>query len=188
MTMTKTSKLDTASIPATTGKRAPGIVIDYNAACDTVTVNHPDGQNVALAVDELTEVLVRQATCHGLKQKLGDAMAIPRDPDTGLPATVDDKWSAVMRVLDGLRAGEWNQRAAGEGEGGGLLLRAMRRLSPEADVATLRGRIAGLDKKQQAALRANPRVAAAIAEIKREDAARAGAGVDGDSLLDSLLD
>ena len=152
-----------------------------------VAITFADGSTATLMIADLTYEILTHAVLHGLKQKLVDAAAISRNPDTGKSATVADKRAAVEAVMMRLAAGAWN---AARGEGGtgagGLLFRALVRLydgkkSPD----DIREFLDGKDKKEQAALRKNPRVAAIIVEIQAE---QADGDIDTDDLLDELED
>lgn len=123
---------------------------------------------------------------HGAKQKLVDAAAIGRDPDTGRTATIDDKRAAVLAVRDQLLAGDWFKTREG-GPTGGLLLRALcivyeGRKTREELVEYL----ATKTPAEQAALRKVPKIAEAIETI-RAASAKAG-GIDGEELLGELDD
>lgn len=144
-----------------------------------------NGESIIVNPQELSADVLRMAILHGLKQKLIDAAAISRNPDTGKSATPDDKWAAVRAVYDRLVSGQWNAvRGEGMGAGNGLLFRALVRMYPAKTADQLREYLDGKTKAEQAALRANPKVAAVIEEIKAESV-KAGS-VDSDSLLDEL--
>lgn len=150
----------------------------------TLTFSH--GPVLTIHAADISAAIAQQAMMHGLKQKLVDAAAISRDPDTGRTATIETKFAAVREVFDRILAGEWNKRrAAGEGGSGGLLYRALCRIyagskTPEA----LRTWLDGKSDAEQAALRKNPKVAAMIETIRAE---KAGAdGVDSDAILGEL--
>jgi len=165
-------------------KRTPDITTNNNARDDeltglTITFRH--GEQLTIDVSALSADIQRQALLHGLKQKLVDAAAISRNPETGRTATIEDKFAAVKEVYDRLLAGEWNKRREGGGTTGGLLLQALVRLYPEKDVDTLRAYVDKLSRSEQAALRANSRIAPVIAEIQAERG-----GVDSDGLLAEL--
>lgn len=129
----------------------------------------------------LTSTLV----LHGLKQKLVDAAAISRDPETGREASPAIKWAAVVATWERLQAGEWfANRGEGGGGAGGLLFRALCRMYPKQTAEQIREFLAGKTDKEQAALRGNPKVAAIIAQIKAEDAK--ADDIDTDSLLAGL--
>lgn len=164
-------------------KRTP--VIETTIEGDVLRLACMNGERLELNVFDLVESIRTQAMLHGLKQKLIDAAAISRNPDTGKSASPDDKWAAVTAVYDRLMRGEWNAaRGEGTGAGNGLLFRALVRMYPAKTADQLREYLDGKTKAEQAALRANPKVAAVIEEIKAESV-KAG-GVDSDSLLDEL--
>ena len=149
-----------------------------------------NGATLELTQGQLSADMRAYALIHGLKQKLVDAAAISRNPDTGRSATVDDKFAAVKEVYDRLLAGEWNKRReSGEGAGtGGLLFAALVRLYAGRKTDTeIREFLAGKTDKEQAALRASSRVAPIIQAIKDERAAKKGLP-DGDDLLAGLDD
>lgn len=137
---------------------------------------------LTLMMSQLTPAMATACLLHGLKQKIGDAAAIPRDPETGRSATLSDKYAAMSAVRDRLLDGQWFLRA-GTGSGsagqGGLLYRALVRLYPAKTAEQLRAYLDGKTDAEQAKLRATPKVAAMIADIKAEDAARAAAKAKG---------
>jgi len=153
-------------------------------------IRFANGREIAFGTSMLSQEIIGLATLHGLKQKLVDAAAISRDPETGRPATVEDKYLAVKAVADRLLAGQWNaNRGEGGGAGsGGLLYRALVRMYPGKTSEEVRSYLDGLGKEKQAALRGNPRVAAIIAEIKAEDEAKKPEtkAIDSDDLLAGL--
>ena len=147
------------------------------------------GNGESLSVDPatLSEEIRLAATLHGLKQKLGDAAAISRNPDTGRSASLDDKIAAVREVFDRITApdGTWNKvRESGEGVSGGLLFRALCNLyagkrTPEQITAFL----ASKSEAEKAELRRTGPVAAEIERIR--PVPKAG---NGDALLAELGD
>jgi len=147
-----------------------------------------NGQTLSITKDQLDANIRAYATIHGLKQKLGDAAAIPRNPDTGRSATIDDKYAAVREVYDRLIVGEWNKRRGDGGTtgAGGLLFRALCRLYATKTPDQIRGFLNGKTKEEQAALRKNPRVAGIIETIKAESAK--STDVDSDDMLADLED
>lgn len=146
-----------------------------------------NGKTLKITEAQLEHDMRAAAMIHGLKQKLVDAAAISRNTDTGRAASTDDKFAAVKEVYDRLLAGQWNKgREGGGGSGnGGLLYRALIRLYPAKTSDQIRTYLDGLDDKQQAALRKNPKVAAVIADIRAESAK---GGADTDTLLAGLED
>lgn len=156
-----------------------------------LTFSH--GQVLEVRASQLTNTIMEMAIWHGLKQKLVDAAAISRDPETGRAATIETKYQAVREVYDRLLAGQWN-KVRGEGGsavGGGLLYRALVRMyAGKKDEDAIKAFLAAKTDAEKAALRKNSKVAAIIEEIKAEDAARKGdAGTDdSDDLLGELDD
>lgn len=164
--------------------RVPALSVETDAERMTVTVTFADTSTLVVQVGDLSADIIAQATLHGLKQKLVDAAAISRDPETGRSASLADKANAVREVAERLASGEWNKRRAdGEGGAGGLLLRALIRMKPERTRAQLEEFLTGKSKAEQAALRANPKVAAVIETIRAESAKGT---VDTDSMLDGI--
>ena len=142
-----------------------------------------NGRELAINAAELSESIREQAMMHGLKQKIGDAAAISRNPDTGRSATTDDKFDAMAEVLNRLISGEWNKtRAGGESGGsGGLLFKALCRVKADKTPAEVRAYLEARTKEEQAALRKVPAIAAAIEEIRAAQAK--DGGIDGEALL-----
>lgn len=161
-------------------------LIEANGRITGMQLDFAGGQRLMITDAQIPESVRAYAVWHGLKQKLVDAAALSRDPETGRSATPDDKYQAVKTVYDRLLRGEWNATAGGGGgtSAGGLLYRALIRLYPGRDAAAIREYLAGLDAKQQAALRGNPKIAAVIADIRAEDDARKGADVGDDPLAE----
>lgn len=141
--------------------------------------------SIELAMRDLHGDIVAHAAIHGMIQRISDAAAISRDPETGAPATPQDKFEAMSRLVGHYSTGtsEWARRPqAGEGRSGGLLFRALCELSKETKTPEeIREWLAGKTKAEQAALRAQPRIAAKIAELKP-----VSIEADADALLEEL--
>lgn len=152
---------------------------------DEVIIEAITGERVVLSLQELSDEIKGIALMHGLKQKLVDAAAISRNPDTGKSATTEEKMAAIREVAERLKSGEWNKRAAGgdSTSEGGLLRRALIKLADGRKTPEEIDRwLGGMGKKEQAALRAQPQIRAAIDEIRPQ-----GKGKEGDELLATLL-
>ncbi len=158
-----------------------------------LTLAFSHGETLTVDANSLTPDIQQQAMMHGLKQKLIDAAAIARDPDTGRTATIADKFNAVKEVFDRITLPEgstWN-KARGNGDGtttgnkGGLLARAMMRITSKSR-AEITAFLDAKSKDEIAALRKNPRIAEVIAQLQVEQANTSG--VDSDALLDSLME
>lgn len=157
--------------------------VDVDAV--TLTIETSGFPSMVMDATTLTSEIINMATLHGLKQKIVDAAAIARNPDTGRSASVADKYAAMKEVFDRLLSGEWN-KARGDGAtgAGGLLFRALCIMYPAKDPADLRGFLDGKTKAEQAALRKNPKITAIIDTLREEEAT----DVDTDSMLDELED
>ena len=144
-----------------------------------------NGKELAITASQLANNVMEYAILHGLKQKLVDAAAISRNPETGRPASPDDKFQAVKAVYDRLLAGQWNATREGGSGNGGLLFQALCRMyegrkTPEE----IRAFLDTKTDAEKAALRKNPRVAQIIEEIRAEQGK--AAGIDTDELLGEL--
>lgn len=167
-------------------KKAPAIasqIITDNGQPCGVLFEFADGRLITVTADDLSQAILEHAVWHGLKQKIGDAAALSRNPDTGRSATLDDKHDAMLAVLEQLKSGHWNKPREGSGGStGGLLAQAIANLRGKP-VAAIREWLAGKSKEEQAALRANAKIAEEIARIQ---ASRVSDDIDSDALLDEI--
>ena len=144
-----------------------------------------NGQELAITASQLSNHVMEYAIFHGLKQKLVDAAAISRNPETGRAATVEDKFQAVQTVYDRLLAGQWNATREGGGATGGLLLQALCRMyAGRKTPDELKAFLADKSDAEKTALRKNPRVAQIIEDIRAEQGK--AANIDTDELLGEL--
>lgn len=150
---------------------------------DVLVIEFAHGKRIEVRPSQLIASVQEQAMFHGLKQKLVDAAAISRNPETGRSASIEDKYQAVRTVYDRLLAGHWNAvRGEGGAPAGGLLFAALVRMyAGKKSEEDIRAFLAGKSDKEKAALRKNPRVAAIIEEIKAER------GTDDDAAGEDLL-
>lgn len=169
---------------ATKNETARTPAIEATIGGTVLTLTFSDGRELVITRDGLSQEIREAALMHGLKQKLVDAAAISRDPDTGRSATLDDKFNAVKEVLDRLMSGQWNKTREGGGGSGGLLFRALVNLYPKKTPADVRAYLDELTDKEQAAIRRVPAVAAEIDRLRAESI-KAG-GIDGAAMLAGL--
>ena len=163
--------------------------ITVERIADNLVIEFAHGKRIELNPFDLTEQVREQAVFHGLKQKLVDAAAISRNPETGRSASIEDKYQAVWTVYDRItRLGEWNAVRGEGGTGtGGLLFAALCRMyAGRKTEEELREWLGTKDKKAQAELRKNPKISTIIDQIKAERGAE-DAGV-GEDLLNELDD
>ena len=153
---------------------------------NTLALMFANGETLAMRGDALNSDVQQYAMMHGLKQKLVDSAAISRNPETGRPATVEDKYQAVKTVYDRLLAGQWNAtREGGGGATGGLLLQALCRMyAGRKTPDELKAFLADKSDAEKTALRKNPRVAQIIDDIRAEQGK--AANIDTDELLGEL--
>lgn len=157
--------------------------IETNITGDLLTLTFSNGECLKLDRAKMADDIRHMAMMHGFKQKLVDAAAISRNPDTGRSATVDDKYAAVREVYDRLLSGEWNKtREAGAGGSGGLLFRALCITYPAKTPDAIREYLAKRTAEEKTALR--KKFAELIATLK----APADGGTDVDAMLDELDD
>ena len=150
-----------------------------------LTLTFANGETLTLRADALNAGIHSQAIMHGLKQKLVDAAAISRNPETGRAASVEDKFQAVKTVYDRLLAGSWNAVREGGGATGGLLLQALVRMyAGRKTPDELKAFLADKSDAEKTALRKNPRVAQIIEGIRAEQGK--AANIDTDELLGEL--
>ena len=151
----------------------------------TLALMFANGEAITVRGDALSRDIQQYAMMHGLKQKLVDAAAISRNPETGRSASVEDKYQAVKTMHDRLLAGYWNAVREGGGATGGLLLQALVRMYAGRKTADeLKAFLADKSDAEKTALRKNPRVAAIIEEIRAEQGK--AANIDTDELLGEL--
>lgn len=182
----------------TTHKRVPVIdasitfgdgtaTADVQIPVGSLTLAFSNGERLVVSTPDLTTEIVGYAIMHGLKQKLCDAAAISRNPNTGRPATAEDKYNAVKVVYDRIvEEGRWNAVREGGGAVGGLLLKALVRLYPARSADALREYLDGKTDAEKSALRRTPKIAAMIETIREE--AGKSANIDTDELLSELED
>lgn len=170
---------------ATTTKTTSAPTIAATIEGSTLTLAFSHGAQIVFRASDVNEDIRAQATMHGFKQKLVDAAAISRNPDTGRSATVQDKFDAVREVYDRLLAGEWNKVREGTSTGGLLLAALLRIYEGKKTRDQLVAFLASKTDTEQAALRNAPRYATVIAEIRAE---RAKAGDVDVSALEAELD
>jgi hypothetical protein len=164
-------------------KSTPAVSCECDADTGTVKVTFANGDTVKVVANELNLEIRNMAILHGIKQKLVDAAALPRDTVTGRSATIGDKISAVREVFDRITStdGTWNKiRSNGEGvQSGGLFVRALMELSGKSREEIVE-QLEGYSKEQRAALRTNKRVVEAMANLREPSE-------DAEDLLQSIL-
>jgi predicted oxidoreductase len=129
------------------------------------------------SIAALPAELVTRLAVHGLKQKLADAMAIPRDEKTGASATTDDKFRAAQRVWSNLQSGVWGVERTGEASTNDYIQAISDHRGVAYDVAETWYR--ALPAKQQAKVRTMPVIMVAVAALRTKRATDAGDAFEG---------
>lgn len=161
-------------------------VVTHTVAGNVITFHVLGVGDITFDTALVHTAVAERAAVHGFIQRISDAAAISRDPKTGKSATPDEKHDAMLELVNHYQSGspEWS-RVGQAGPRGGILFRALVRIydgkqSPEQ----IRTFLDGINKTEQAALRAEPSIAAVIREIEADDASQSK--VDTDALLAQL--
>ncbi len=122
------------------------------------------GLQLSASLEALPSDLIERLAVHGLKQKLADAMAIPRDENTGRSASDEEKFAAARRVWTNLQSGVWGIERTGEASANDYVqaIAEHRGVAYAAADAWYRA----LPAKQQAKVRTMPAIMVAVAAIR----------------------
>lgn len=178
------STLKAAATPAPTkqaeSSRKSAISIDVFKS--VITLTFANGKALELDTATCSEAIREAAMFHGFKQKLADAAAIARNPDTGASATIDDKYNAVKEVFDRISSpdGQWNKNREGGEASPNLLIRALMEYK-NADRERIVAWLDGKSKEELAAVRKVPAIATIMARLSAEKA-----NVNADDVLAGL--
>lgn len=170
----------------TTVTRKPDISTDIFGT--TLTINFSNGNELSLDATKLSEEIRLAAMLHGLKQKLCDGGAIPRNTETGRSATIDDKYTAIHAIYTRLISpdGTWNANREGEQkQQGGMFLRAMMSITGKSH-EVMKAALEAMSKEQIAALKKNPKIIDKMRELEAL-AVRPDAIAASDALLAGLM-
>lgn len=174
-----------------TKKRANSIITTAHDSAG-ITFHVAGVGELSLPFADLSPEITRRAMIHGLIQRVSDAAALSRNPDTGKPATPQEKFAEMEKLVAHYRTGtvEWAlRRASGGGESreGGVTLRALANVQ-KTDVGAMREKVERMAEKNGTTTRAilaklatQSAVAAEIARLKSATVA-----IDADELLAEL--
>lgn len=168
--------------PAT---RKPVVTADIFG--NQLTLNFITGEELQIDITKLDPEIIKQATLHGLKQKLCDAAAIARNTTTGNSASPIDKYNAVRTVYDRLMstAPTWNAVREGvERAPNSIFVRAVAEVTGKSVIDTA-AQLKAMTKEQQASLKKNIRIIDAMQRLELAEAQNAGS--TGDDLLSMLM-
>ncbi len=132
------------------------------------------------------ETMADRAEIHGWIQRISDGGAMSRNPDTGLPATPEDKLVRMQRIAAHYEGGatEWGMKSTSGAKGpdAGLIILALARSLAEGDIDRANGMVDKLaikrDITRNEALRIWAGADKVLAEIARIKAERAPSGAE----------
>jgi hypothetical protein len=160
-----------------------------NLETQTLTVSVRNVGDIRLRMADVSPNCATYAMLHGFKQRICDAGAMSRNPDTGAAATPEEKYEAMNRLAQHYASGaeEWNLRAGGGSGGeGSLIVRALAEVQG-TDPETMRERVERNAEKRGQTVKAYlagvakiPAVAEAMARL------RPAPVIDADELLGEL--
>ena len=134
-----------------------------------------------LSTASLSPEVFEKAAVHGMVQRISDAAAIGRNPDTGRSATPQEKFDAMAKLVAHYESGtsEWSRvRESGEGSNRGQLFRALGIIYPQRTPEQIRAWMDKQTKEQLSAVRKSQKVRDAIATFTD--------GSEGDAILSEL--
>lgn len=137
-----------------------------------------DFRNGQTRLFTIPDNLMAKFAAHGAEQKLGDETAGLTD--------IDDAVMAVDELIDRLYNGEWSQkREAGAMAGSSILARALVELSGKTP-EEIKAFLSSKSPAEKTALRNNAKLQPIVQRLEAEKAAKSGAKVDTDSMLEEL--
>ncbi len=182
-------------------------VITHALEGDKITFTVLGAGAVTMDTEKLHDDIMQRAAIHGLIQRISDAAAIGRDPETGRSASPAEKLAAMTELVAYYETGtaDWKRTGTGEGSGKSITIEAIARVKSisyeiAADYVERYAKTGsyttgplgsprkeyfnGNTTKCLAFLRKSTAVAEAIADIRKS---RQGAPVvDADKALDEL--
>lgn len=138
-----------------------------NALPPVVTFKFPDDTEQSLDLSTLSPDVIMRLAIHGASQKIGDSFAGAASEENPLAYAK----GRVADVMKQLQNAEWRVTVAG-GPRATLLARALARITGE-DLEDCIEVVENLEDEQKKALRKDPRIKQASADIKLEDAQKA---------------
>lgn len=162
---------------------AKGTLYTFTYANGEGTFGFNDGSSVTIPRNALTAEVEERALFHGIKQKVADAAAIPRDTVTGRSANDADKIRAMRAVVERLLAGTWAVSGGGGVSSDKMfLIRAMAEYSGKS-LEEAREFVEDKTKTQQTALMGNAKIKPIIDRMRAESVGN----IDSDDLLEEFV-
>ena len=132
-------------------------------ANNLVAFTFSDGRVLTAGMDEFNISIIRRLALHGLSQKIGDSYAGDE--------SVREAFDSANETLNDLLKGEWSTRTPGEPKIGLLidgLFRVRQVKDPAITIERVRAVVEAMDAEKKKALRANPQIKSAMADIQAE--------------------
>ncbi len=139
----------------------------------SVTFTFGDGGEAVARLADFSDEIVTQLALHGLSQKGGDSYAGAKSACA--ENDIDpEEWSKaqVEGVIRQLTDGEWTVRREGGGGGGVTDLARALAEATGSDLTDAVAKVNDADKDTKAALRKHPAIAAILARLRQERAAK----------------
>lgn len=155
---------------------------------DVMTLNVVDAGTIVVPMERLAPEIKARSACHGIEQRLRDRAAISRNPDTGKPATPQEKFDRVKTLADYYLSGAtvWEMpRGDGAPKVSPVLMAYAEYAGLTIDDA--RDRIDTLAASRSATAKQILATLATQKDIAEIIARNAGAGDDADDLLGELM-
>lgn len=169
-------------------------IISTEIVGDIITFTVRGAGKAVFDTARASEACRERAQMHGWVQRISDAAAQARDPETGASASPTEKLAAMARLVEHYESGveEWALRAAGgaggEGSEGSLVIRAVARMQ-QTDTATIRARAERVAEQKRLTVAVVLRRWAQLPDVKLAmDAIRSenAPTIDADELADEI--
>jgi len=184
--------ITTPTPAASATKKRANAVVTMEQADNVLVFNVLGAGSLKLDMTKIHADILQRAAIHGLKQRISDAAALSCDPDTGKPATAQEKFESMQELVEYYNSGatDWSRKSSGGGVARvGKVLTAMSRAYGWGDeekakayveaTATKRGITY---EKALAIWRGADKIVAELAKMAAESPSK----VDADTLLGEL--
>lgn len=143
-----------------------------------------NGQSITFDMNEMKPEMDQQARRHGYNQKIRDAAAgFSGSVKKGISPDYEGAFNEMMKVIESLRANQWNRKGSGGGVNYGQYLSAAVARLKSITLAQAEAALAKITDEKRAELVKQPKVHAAILEVIAE-ATKAKAADSVDPLAD----
>lgn len=162
------------------------ISVETNLSSQTLVISVSGKTPLTFHAERLSVPCRTAALMLGAKNRIVDTAAKSRDPATGLPASVDEKYESMKRIIEHLESGsmEWAVRSAPRSASDeNLLIAALMEVLGQKDRAKVASVVKSWDRAKRDAVRMRDDVKTVVDRITSENAA----DVDTDDLLAEII-